>query len=139
MIFIPGNTPSLKNSKRIISIGGRPRLIPSKTVVAYQKETAGIFELYRNQFRLEAELNTLPGWPVIVAFKFVRGSRRRFDQSNACQVIEDLMVKNHWLPDDNADILLPFFLPHEYDKDRPGCEVSVIDTVNYATFVEKIS
>ncbi len=133
-VWIPGNVPSLKNSKRIITIPvekgsskRRPMLVPSKTHEKYCKQTFIHWICNKQRFR-RAVLGL--GKPLRIDFLFVRGSRHRFDYTNALDTIQDLMVEHGWIPDDNADELLPGLKPYRYDKAKPGVLISVKPEVN---------
>ena len=137
IIFIEGNVPSLKNSKqfipeRITKNGKRIRsmLIPSKTVTKYLKahEYQFMDAKIRNKFLTQRNGRT----PVIVGFHFVRGTRHRFDFGNACQIVQDLMVKHNWIEDDNMDYLIPApfrmnKLWYTYNKEKPGVFIKVLN------------
>lgn len=124
--FIPGNVPSLKNGKRIFQIGKkgdrRPMLVPHRRVEQYKKDTGLDFAANAHGFKLAAR--RLPR-PLRIEFRFVRGSRHRFDYSNALDTVQDLMVWHGWIPDDNADELIPVIKPYSYDKACPGVEISL--------------
>lgn len=135
-IFIPGNVPSLKNSKEIIQIPvkgskacpcckkkkTRPMLTSSKRHKKYKADTLCYWADFAWSFRNDA--HGLPK-PIRVHFKFMRGSRHKFDWTNASDTIQDLMVEFGWVPDDNADEMLPIAEPYEYDKEKPGVYVWV--------------
>jgi hypothetical protein len=36
------------------------------------------------------------------------------------------MVEHGWILDDNADVILPIFLPYEYNKDTPGVYITIL-------------
>jgi hypothetical protein len=125
-IFIPGNVPSLKNSKQLVPIGKRCgkcgkgkfyRPIPSAKVREWNKITRTYFDLHRSEF-----LKALSGMekPYRIKFRFVRGTRHKFDYTNALDTVQDQMVNCHWLEDDNCTILLPVVLPYKYSKVKPG-------------------
>ena len=117
-IFIPGNVPSSKNSKQWTG----KMLINSKSVRKYIKNTKEYYENYRNNFK---ELIKEYEKPYPVVFKFVRGSKHKFDYINPAQTVQDLMVKHQWIDDDNADELLPFFILYEYNKTNPGVYITI--------------
>lgn len=121
MIFIPGNVPSSKNSTWAKIINGRRIVLPSKQTVEYKKNTKDYWELYKKEFQ-----NQLDSKPYKIGFKFIRGSKHKFDYVNPLQTIQDEMVKHNWLEDDTADELLPIFLPYEYDKNNPGVYIEVL-------------
>lgn len=131
-IFIPGNVPSLKNSKRIIGIGARckscghsPRriMISSKSIETWKKDTAKYWKQYREEF---LEMLSASEAPHRIAFRFIRRTRHRFDYTNAADTICDELVHQGWIEDDNSDILRPVFRPYRYDKHNPGVFIDVI-------------
>ena len=69
-IFIPGNVPSSKNSKRWTG----KMLINSKTVMNYIKESKGYYLEYKNQFKKELKQHE---YPVKISFKFIRKSKHK--------------------------------------------------------------
>ena len=119
-VFIAGNVPSLKNSKQWIP--RIKRLIPSKTVQKYLRE-------YEYQF-LQKRFVIKP-LPAVIGFHFIRRTRHRFDFGNACQILQDLMVKHNWIEDDNMDCLIPVPLKingkwYTYDKEKPGVIIRLV-------------
>lgn len=141
LIFIPFNTPSLKNSKVKTSRG----IFPSKTVKSYlsnlgiqkysvsRKEVTGyktkpnkINDL-KDLFKLSLEGKTPP---VEIGFHFVRDSKRKFDFNNANQIIADLLVAHDIIEDDNMDFFIPyaFKMNEKYytiDKENPGVYIKI--------------
>lgn len=117
--FIPGNVPSSKNGK----IWTGKRLIWSKAATKYIKDTDIFWKEQSLYFRNEYSNKK---FPLRVSFKFIRGSRHKFDYVNPLQTALDLMVRFEWIPDDNADIILPVFEPYEYDKENPGVIIKLL-------------
>ena len=117
--FIPGNVPSSKNGRRWT---GR-YFVSSKATTKYRKATAKYDDMYRKGFRKQLAKLELP---VKISFKFIRGSRHKFDYINPAQTVQDDMVKHHWIDDDNCENILPVFEPYEYDKKNPGVEIKLI-------------
>lgn len=136
-VFIPGNVPSLKSSKVATSKG----VFPSKTVRKYlqflgvksyssRKRTVEPYKTRPNLFEeavapMRDYLATLYP-PYLIGIYFVRGTRHRFDFTNAAAIIEDLLVAHQVIEDDNMDILIPSpyqlgDLWYGYDKTHPGC------------------
>ena len=118
-IFIPGNVPSSKNGKRWTG----KVLIHSKATMKYIKATKDIYQevgIYCKELIKEKEA------PYKVSFKFIRGSRRKFDYVNPLQTVQDLMVKYDWIEDDNMTYLLPVLEPYEYDKEKPGVYTQIL-------------
>lgn len=118
MIFIPGNVPSSKNMTWVCN----NRILPIKSVVKWRKEVAPFMLAHKKEFL--SLLKYKP--PYKIGFQFIRKTKHKFDYVNPLQAIQDEMVKNGWLEDDNADELLPIFLPYKYDKDNPGVEITVL-------------
>jgi len=118
-MFIPENVPSLKNGKRWTG----KYLISSKRVLEYEKNTASAYLTMKDRFvKVLSKLEK----PYKISFKFIRGSKHKFDYINAAQLPLDLMVKNGILEDDNADEVIPIFEPYEYNKELPGVLIKII-------------
>lgn len=120
MIFIEGNVPSSKNTKQWT---GR-HLVWSKAAQKYVRETEGQWLVQRDRW-----LTMIEGreQPLKVSFKFVRKSKHKFDYVNPLQTILDLMVRYNWIPDDNADEIIPVFEPYEYNKENPGVFINILN------------
>lgn len=125
-IFIPGNVPSSKNSRRNF---GKISL-PSKLTCTYIENTKWHYALNQKKFQ-NLVINFTK--PLRINFKFIRDSRRKFDYINALQIVQDLMVKNNWIEDDNADFLVPSFENYEYDKNNAGVYISLTESSKHAT------
>ena len=121
--FIPGNVPSSKNGRRWT---GR-YFVSSKATVKYRKDTAKYFEKFRKGFRKQLAKLELP---VKISFKFIRGSKHKFDYINPAQTVQDDMVKHNWIDDDNCENIIPEFEPYEYDKKNPGVEIKLLKNGN---------
>ena len=110
VIFIPGNVPSSKNSRPIYG----KYLGKSKAWTKWSKESEAPMCIFKDIFlSVTEDLEK----PYKIGFKFVRKSRHKFDYINPAQTIQDAMVKHGWIDDDNADEILPVFLPYEYNKE----------------------
>tara|TARA_R100000353_G_C6488640_1_gene191158 strand:- start:565 stop:996 length:432 start_codon:yes stop_codon:yes gene_type:complete len=127
--FIPGNVPSSKNGKRWTG----KYLISSKTVMKYRKDTAPTYKKLAASFKKQFDKYELP---VIVCFKFIRGTRHKFDYINPAQTVQDDMVKYGWIEDDNMKFIIPRFEKYEYDKDNPGVEIKILKTNNLKNGIE---
>lgn len=153
LIWIPYNTPALKNSKVKTGKG----IFSSPTVKKYlrklgiQSYSSGKkivkgyvtkeneFEKLRQQFE-KALLNK--GFPVLICFHFVRDSKRLFDFGNATEIIFDLLTAHDIIPDDNVSFIFPSImtvdgiLPNEenirklewysINKEQPGVWIKII-------------
>ena len=122
-IFIPGNVPSSKNSKQMVINNGRTFFVWSKTAQRYVKDTKNSYESYSSTFKKHLEGVEKP---YRISFKFIRGSKHKFDYPNPLQTILDLMVKYEWIEDDNADEVIPVFKPYSYSKEKPGVIIGIL-------------
>lgn len=132
--FIPGNVPSLKNSKVKTSRG----IFPSATVVLYlrslniqqysvrKKKVKGYVDKTKpNRFAQAFKGWTKPDKRIFVGFHFVRNSKRKFDFNNATQIIQDLMVAHDYIEDDDMSWFIPMVWHKEgefysIDREKPG-------------------
>lgn len=129
MIFIAGNTPSSKNSKRIITITNKKtgkkttRLINSEVTEKYIKNSKADWLINKNEF-----LKMLKGKekPYKIELFFIRDSRRRFDYINAAQIIFDLMQEYGYIEDDDSQNIIPVFKGFEVDKVRTGVKIDIL-------------
>lgn len=140
-IFIPGEVPSSKNSKEIgftflkagtpgkIFVNRNGKYMPvrltlrgSDTTMRYIKNHS--IDYMANKVKFQNILKNYSA-PYRICFKFVRGSRRKFDYNNASQIVQDLMAQHGWIDDDHCDIVRPYFLEYEYDKINPGVLISI--------------
>ena len=153
LIWIPYNTPALKNSKVKTNKG----IFSSPTVKKYlrklgiQSYSSGKkivkgyvtrpneFEKLREQFE-KSLLNK--GFPVLICFHFIRDSKRLFDFGNATEIIMDLLTAHSIIPDDNVSFIFPSImtidgiLPNEenirelewysIDKNQAGVWIKII-------------
>ena len=138
LIFIPGNCPSLKNSKIKTSRG----IFPSKTVKSYltdlgiqkysasRKEVVG-YAKKPNKFE-EVFNKALEGKepPVEIGFHFVRKTKHKFDFNNANQIIADLLTAHGIIEDDNMDYFIPYAFKmndkfYTIDKENPGVYLQI--------------
>lgn len=124
MITIYGELHSSKNGKSIVNINGRPMLISKKVV--RDSEKGLLTQMILNRYKFIEEAKNLSK-PIKIVFKIYRQTKRRFDYVNIVQQFCDCMVKAGWIPDDNADEIIPVFLPYEIDKNNPRVEVEVKD------------
>jgi hypothetical protein len=132
-VFLPGNVPSLKNSRGVGSFG---QSFNSKTVQKYlrsfgivnysskkktvkliNKKSENLFAKYFEGIVFEN--------PLRIGFHFVRGTRHKFDFTNMVQIIADLFTAHGFIEDDNMDCFLPYPLEREnryysIDKNNPG-------------------
>lgn len=120
MIFIPGNVPSLKNSKVKTGRGifASPavsrylRKLGIQTFSSRHKTVKGYVDLTRpnqvEKFREDIKKMALGKEnPLFIGFHQVRDSRRRFDFSNSLELIQDLFVAHDFIEDDNVEFMFP--------------------------------
>lgn len=130
MIFIPGNVPSLKNSKvkakrgifksptvtkYIRSLGIQNFNSKDKTVKGYvDPSKPNYIEGLREEFE---EMKKGKDDPIFIGFHQVRKDRRLFDFSNSVEVIQDLLTAHDIIEDDNVKYVFP--IPMSIDGDIP--------------------
>ena len=141
LIFIPFNTPSLKNSKVKTSRGifssktvkkylnklGIQAYSPSKKIVKGYVKKENLIELLRPKFEAVLEGKEPP---FDIGLHFVRDSKRAFDFNNASQIIADLLVAHNIIHDDNMNYFLPYPLKinnqaYTLDKENPGVYILI--------------
>lgn len=154
MIFIPGNVPSLKNSKVKTSRG----IFHSKSVSKFIRNLGiqgfssskkwvkgyvdpnkpNFFELIRKDF---ADMKVNKEDPIIIGYHQVRNSKRLFDFSNSVEIIQDLLTAHDMIVDDNVKYVFPVpmsidgelidqnnprkFPLYSVDKENPGVYVKL--------------
>lgn len=131
MIFIPGNVPSLKNSKvktkrgifssasvnkYIRKLGIQGFSSTKKTVKGYvDPDRPNIIESFRediNKMKIDKDN------PLFFGFHHVRNSNRLFDFSNSVELIQDLFVAHDFIEDDNVKFMFP--IPMTIDGKLPS-------------------
>ena len=103
-----------KNSQRIISVNGRPMIIPSAKYKAYEKDCG--YMVKGKGMRIST--------PVNVKAIYYMPTRRRVDLTNLHEALHDILVKYEVLEDDNSKIIVSTDGSRVmYDKDHPRTEV----------------
>jgi hypothetical protein len=139
MIFIRGNTPSLKNSK----VKG---IYHPKTVTKYLRSlniqsysaSKGVVRGYKDPERPNLFIKQVgdyfknPKYPIILGMHFVRSTRRKADFNNCTHIIADLLTAHHYLVDDNMHYFfpVPFKINGRWfsiDKENPGVWLKTLD------------
>lgn len=123
--FIPTNTPSSKNSRRLVSGG---RFIASKQTMRWRKDTEEIMKELAPLFRKAVKKKTKP---YKIGLFFIRASRRKFDALNPSQTIADAMVHHGWIDDDNTDevVFIPIQIDnvwYKVDKENAGVIIRIL-------------
>jgi hypothetical protein len=125
MIVIQGEIHSSKNSRRILPTKSKARpfiLAKSKNSKADESSFALQFNTQREEWE---RMIAGKKYPLSVCFRFRRATRRRFDYCNMAQGLLDAMVKATYIPDDDADHVIPVFVPYQLDKENPGCDILI--------------
>lgn len=123
---IVGNPRTKKNHSQIVTIGGRPRMIPSKQYREYES-------------MCEGQIPTLHiDYPVNVKAVYYMPTRRRVDKTNLESALMDVMVKFGCIEDDNCKIVVSTDGSHvDYDKDNPRTEVEITRLEDYESPFER--
>lgn len=101
-----------KNSSQIITVRGKPRIIPSKLYRDYERECA----LYLKPLHID--------YPVNVKAHYYMPTRRRVDLCNLHECLCDVLVKHGVVDDDNSKIIESMDGSRVfYDKECPRTEV----------------
>ena len=122
MITITGEIHSSKNSRRIFRSAGR--VIVSKSAASKADESSFAWQLIAQRDEWFFMTDGC-AYPLRVVFQFRRKTRGRFDYINISQGILDAMTAAGYIPDDNADYVIPVFLPYAVDKNNPGCDITI--------------
>ena len=113
---IPIEPRTKKNSQQIITVHGRPIIIPSAAYKKYEKEAMAYIEPPESPI----------DYPVEVECHFYMGTRRRVDLNNLLECATDVLVNAGVLDDDNSNIVVS----HDgsrvrYDKESPRTEIII--------------
>ena len=111
-----GNVPAKKNSKRLISRGGRRFFVPSQLHEDWHTEQLWKLTSVKERFQRAK---------VSVVFYFP--DRRRKDLSNALESVLDLLVDAEILADDSWEHLPEVHVRFGGVDKRPRAEVEVTD------------
>ena len=115
---IRGTPVTKKNSARIILVRGKPRIIPSKQFVEYEK--AALYQL------MPVRPHSAVDYPVNVKCVYYMPTNRRVDLTNLLAATLDILVDARILADDNAKIVVG----HDgsrvvYKADKPRTEIEI--------------
>ena len=116
-IIIPIAPRTKKNSWQIITVKGRPMIIPSKAYKQYEKD-CGVFLTYVEPFLSPCNVKCLYYMP----------TRRRVDLTNLLEATDDILVHYGILMDDNSNVIVG----HDgsrvmYDKENPRTEIEITE------------
>lgn len=113
-ITIPVAPVTKKNSQQIITVNGRPKIIPSKKYKQYEKDCKPF---------LRAEGID---YPVNVKAVYYMPTHRRVDLCNLHEALCDVLVRYNVIADDNHRIVESMDGSYvDYDKNNPRTEVYI--------------
>ena len=114
-LVLTGTPRTKKNSQRIITVGGRPRIIPSKEYKVYESECL------RQLMGLPKQTG-----PANVRCVYYMPTHRRVDLVNLLEATCDILVTAGILEDDNSNVLTgPDGSRVRYDKANPRVEIMI--------------
>lgn len=124
MIVINGEIHSSKNSRRIFrnQKTGRTYVAKSKASKADEESFAVQLNVQRGEWERMVKGKE---YPLNICFRFRRATHHRWDYANMIQGILDSMVEAAYILDDDADRVLPVFIPYILDKEHPGCDILI--------------
>ena len=104
-----------KNHGQIIYRNGKPRMIPSKQYLQYEKDC----KWFMPKCETISEI-------VNIKAVFYMPTRRRVDLVNLLQALLDVLVKYEIIEDDNSKVVYSMDGSYvSYDKERPRTEVEI--------------
>ena len=118
-IFIPGHVPSSKNSR----VWTGRFFVQSKACQTYKKQSEHFWSQNKQVF---LGIIKDKSKPYRIELFFYRKTRHKFDYINAAQIVCDQMTSFGWIEDDNADEIIPVFIPYEYNKEHPGVRITIL-------------
>lgn len=122
---LPIRPVTKKNSGQIITVGGFPRLIPSKQYLQFEKDCQPYFKQVLNQI---GQID----YPINLQAVFYVETKRRIDLPNLLNAVNDAMVKSELILDDNRDIIASHDGSRVYhDKFNPRIEIEITRQENY--------
>ena len=130
MIFIPGNIPSLKNSK----VATKQGIFSSPTVTKFLRSVGIQSFNSRKKFvkgyvdpsrpneieKLRSEFQKMlvgKGKPIFIGYHQVRNSKSFFDFSNSVEIVQDLFTAHDFIDDDDVSNVFP--IPMTFDGELP--------------------
>lgn len=120
-LILYGNPASKKNSPQIITIKGRPRIIPSKVYRAYESDCL-------RQLMLTTRYGDPINKPINLKCLYYMQTRRRVDLVNLIEATQDILVKAGILEDDNSHIVSSTDGSRvDYDKETPRVEITITE------------
>lgn len=122
---LPIRPVTKKNSGQIITVGGIPRLIPSKQYLQFEKDCQPYFKRVLNKI---GQID----YPINLQAIFYVETKWRIDLPNLLNAVDDAMVKSELILDDNRDIIASHDGSRVYhDKFNPRIEIEITRQENY--------
>lgn len=119
---ICGTPVTKKNSSRIILMHGKPRIIPSKQFVEYEK--AALYQL------MPVRPHNAVDYPVNVKCVYYMPTARKVDLVNLLEATLDILVDARILADDNAKIVVGHDGSRvEYRATEPRVEIEITEAI----------
>lgn len=123
--ILPIKPVTKKNSGQIITVGGYPRLLPSKQYRQFEKDVTPYLQ------RVKHKAGNIY-YPVNIQCLFYVDTKRRVDLPNLLNAIDDAMVHAELLIDDNRDIIAGHDGSRVYhDKENPRIVIKITKLENY--------
>lgn len=115
-LLIPICPRTKKNHSQVITVGGRPRVIPSKQYTQFEKD-CGNYIQHKNM-NIE--------YPVNIKCVYYMDTRRRVDLLNLLGATMDILVHYGVIADDNSKIVISHDGSRvDYDKANPRTEITI--------------
>ena len=117
MNFVISTPPrTKKNSQQIITVKGRPMIIPSKLYKEYEKACAPYIPKIDNPI----------DYPINLQCIYYMPTKRKVDLNNLLEATTDMLVHYKFLKDDNSTIVYSHDGSRvKYDKERPRTEIYI--------------
>ena len=123
-IQISGEIHSSKNSRQIFRNNKTGRPFVAKSKASKEDEQSFAIQLATQKPAWEVFSKDIQ-YPILATFNFRRSTSRKFDYVNLAQGLLDALVKSGYIPDDNADCVIPSFMPYTVNKGDCGCDIVV--------------
>ena len=115
-ITIPICPRTKKNHSQVITVNGRPRVIPSKQYAQFEKDCGA----YINCKQLGID------YPVNIKCVYFMDTKRKVDLINLLGATMDILVHYGVIADDNSKIAASHDGSRvDYDKDNPRTEITI--------------
>ena len=115
-ITIPISPRTKKNSSRIITVKGRPMIIPSKLFVDYQKACEPFIP----------KIKPIIDFPINLKCVYYMPTKRKVDLNNLLEATTYMLVHHKVLKDDTSRIVYSHDGSYvDYDKTTPRTEIII--------------